>query len=59
MNLAEFVKTNLISGYQNGSFTVEQVNIYSLNYQMRGIITQADFDDIQLAMSPPEPEPIE
>ncbi len=59
MNLAEFVKTNLISGYQNGSFSAEQVNIYSLNYQMRGIITQADFDEIQLAMNPPEPEPIE
>ena len=54
MNLAEFVKGNLIGGFQNGSFTLEQVNIYSLNYQTRGIITQADFDEIQAAVNPPK-----
>ena len=54
MNLAEFVKGNLISGFQNGSFTLEQINIYALNYRTRGIITQADFDEIQLAVNPPD-----
>ena len=57
MNLADFVKGSLIGGYQNGSFTLEQVNIYALNYQMRGIITQADFDEMQLAINPPEEQP--
>lgn len=57
MNLAEFVKGNLIGGFQNGSFTLEQVNIYALNYQMRGIITRADFDEIQLAINPPKEQP--
>lgn len=54
MNLAEFIKSNLIGGFQNGSFTLEQVNIFSLNYQTRGIITQTDFDEIQLAVNPPD-----
>ena len=54
MNLAQFVKDNLVGGYQNGNFTLEQINIFSLNYQMRGIITQADFDEIQTAINPKE-----
>ena len=54
MNLAEFIKSNLIGGFQNGSFTLEQVNIFSLNYQTRGIIAQADFDEIQTAVNPPK-----
>ena len=57
MNLAEFVKGSLIGGYQNGSFTLEQVNIFSLNYQTRGIIKQVDFDEIQAAVNLPE-EPV-
>ncbi len=56
MNFAKFIKDNLISGYQNGSFTIEQVNIYSMNYLMRGNITQEDFDEIQLVLYPPEPD---
>ena len=54
MNLAQFVKDNLVGGFQNGSFTLEQVNIFALNYQTRGIITQADFDEIQTAINPPK-----
>ena len=54
MNLAEFVKGNLIGGYQNGSFTKEQVNIYSLNYLANARISQADFDEIQAAINPVE-----
>ena len=54
MNLAEFVKDNLIGGYQNGSFTKEQVNIYSLNYLANARIAQADFDEIQTAINPVE-----
>lgn len=51
-NIADFLKTNLKSGYDNGSFTLEQVNIFALNYLMKGQITQADFDEIQLHLNP-------
>lgn len=55
-DIAEFIKTNLKSGYDNGSFSLEQVNIFALNYLMKGQITQADFDEIQLHLNPIEPE---
>lgn len=46
-NMSEFLKDNLISGYQNQSFTKEQVNIFSMNYLMGGRIAQEDFETIQ------------
>lgn len=56
-NMAEFVKTNLITGYWEGSFSEAQVNIFATNYLMRGMITQADFDEIIAGIQPkPEPE---
>ena len=51
-SIADFIKTNLKSGYDNGSFSLEQVNIFALNYLMKGQITQADFDEIQLHLNP-------
>ena len=56
MNLAKFLTETLISGYQNGSFTAEQVIIFGMNYLNRGQIEQTDFDDIMLVLYPPEPE---
>ena len=58
-NLAEFIKNNLTSGYSNGSFTKEQVNIFALNYLMKGQIEQTDFDEIQEFMNPTVEEIIE
>ena len=55
-NIAEFIKTNLKSGYDNGSFSLEQVNIFALNYLMKGQITQSDFDEIQEHLNPVEEE---
>jgi len=55
-NIADFLKTNLKSGYDNGSFTYEQVNIYSFNYLSKGQISQSDFDEIQLHLNPVEVE---
>ena len=46
-DIAQFIKNNLKSGYDNGSFTKEQVNIFALNYLSKGQISQADFDEIQ------------
>ena len=51
-NIAEFIKTNLKSGYDNGSFSLEQVNIFALNYLMKGQISQSDFEEIQLHLNP-------
>lgn len=51
-NMADFIKENLVNGYWNGSFTKEQVNIFAMNYLMRGMITQADFDYIIQAIEP-------
>ena len=58
-NLAEFIKENLISGYNNGVFAIEQVNIFAMNYLMKGQISKDDFDEIQLALYPVEEEIIE
>ena len=55
-NFAEFIKNNLISGYNNGVFAIEQVNIYAMNYLMKGQISQEDFDEIQNVLYPSEPE---
>ena len=58
-SIADFIKTNLKSGYDSGSFSLEQVNIFALNYLMKGQITQADFDEIQLHLNPITEEIIE
>ena len=58
-NLAEFIKTNLTSGFSNGSFTEQQVNIFAINYLMKGQISQQDFDGIQEFMNPTVEEIIE
>jgi len=52
MIINELIRDNLISGFNNGSFTFEQVNIFSYNYLEKGTITQVDFDMIQLALNP-------
>lgn len=55
-DLAKFIKDNLTSGFDNKSFTQEQVNIFVLNYLLKGQISQADFDYIQEYMNPAEEE---
>ena len=58
-SIADFLKNNLKSGYDNCSFTYEQVNIYSFNYLSKGQISQSDFDEIQLHIKPSENEATE
>ena len=58
-DIADFIKSNLKSGYDNGSFTKEQVNIFALNYLSKGQISQDDFDEIQLHLNPITEEIIE
>ena len=54
MRLDKFVKDNLISGYKNGSFTKEMVNIWTVNYLNKGILSQTDFEEIQQELNPIE-----
>lgn len=45
-NFNEFIIENLINGYKEGSFTETQINIFAMNYHMRGQITRDEFDFI-------------
>lgn len=45
-NLHDYIYENLISGYANGSFTKEQVVIYSTNYMIKGIFSEKDVESI-------------
>lgn len=51
-DLAKFIVNNLTGGFSNGSFSKEQVNIFAINYLMKGKISQEDFDYIQNYMNP-------
>lgn len=53
-NMVEFIKTNLISGYWNGSFSEQQVNLFAMNYLMKGMIEQEDFNFILESIKPQE-----
>jgi len=57
-NLKDFVKTNLINGFANGSFTLEQVNIFASNYLLKGVLTESDVVELSEAMNPKDPESI-
>lgn len=51
-DISQFILDNLKSGYDNGSFTLEQVNIFAINYLMKGQIKQSDFDELQAHLNP-------
>ena len=50
-NLQDFIFNNLISGYKNGSFTKEQVSIYSVNYMTKGLFTETDVEKLNEILS--------
>lgn len=61
-NMAEFLKTNLIRGYWDGSFSETQINIFAMNYLMQGWFAQEDVTEVLEGIKPPEDteeEPIE
>ena len=45
-NLHDFIFNNLVNGYKNGSFTKEQVSIYSVNYMTKGLFTETDVEKL-------------
>ena len=50
-NLHDFIFNNLVSGYKNGSFTKEQVSIYSVNYMTKGLFTETDVEKLNGILS--------
>ena len=50
-NLQDFIFNNLISGYKNGSFTKEQVSIYSVNYMTKGLFKETDVEKLNEILS--------
>lgn len=49
--LHDFIFNNLVSGYKNGSFTKEQVSIYSVNYMTKGLFTETDVERLNESLS--------
>ena len=50
----KFIIDNLKSGFKNGSFSAEQVNIFAMNYKLKGLITDEQFNKIVEFVSPVE-----
>ena len=51
-----FLKENLIKGFENGSFSEEQVKIYAFNYKVKGYISEECFDEIITNATVPQEE---
>lgn len=45
-NFNDFIVENLTKGYANNSFNEQQINIFAMNYLMRGLLTKESFDFI-------------
>lgn len=50
----KFIIDNLKSGFENGSFTAEQVNIFAVNYKLKALITDEQFNEIIEFVKPVE-----
>ena len=50
----KFIIDNLKSGFENGSFSAEQVNIFAVNYNLKALITDEQFNEIVEFVSPAE-----
>lgn len=57
-DMADFLKTNLIRGYWDNSFSETQVNIFAMNYLMKGWFTQDDVSEVLEGIKPPNDEEI-
>lgn len=44
-NQSKFIIDNLTNGFANGSFSAEQVNIFAMNYKLKGLITDEIYDE--------------
>lgn len=50
--LSDFIKTSLIDGVKNGSFTRERANILAVDYLAKGFLVLADLQEIDAATMP-------
>lgn len=50
----KFIIDNLKKGFANGSFSAEQVNIFAVNYKLKGLISDEQFNEIVEFVSPAE-----
>lgn len=57
--LSEFIKSNLINGVQNGSFSRERANILAVEYLSKGFLSTEDLQEINEATIPIVDETIE
>ena len=55
MLLSEIIKNNLIALFTHCGCSMEQVNGFAANYVNKGLLTQFDADEVNLAMQPSEP----
>ena len=53
-NQSKFIIDNLTKGFANGSFSAEQVNIFAMNYKLKGLISDEQFNEIVEFVSPEE-----
>ena len=53
-NQSKFIIENLTKGFENGSFSAEQVNIFAMNYKLKGLISDEQFNEIVEFVSPAE-----
>ena len=53
-NMSDFIKKNLIDGFNTGTFNEIQVNMFAFNYLNRGQINQEVFNEILDNMKPQE-----
>lgn len=53
-NQSKFIIDNLTNGFANGSFSAEQVNIFAINYKLKGLIADEQFNEIVEFVSPAE-----
>lgn len=58
-NLKDWLKEGIIDGYHSGEFSRPAIITMTANYIARGMLTEADAEEIDAACPAPEPIPEE
>ncbi|HZK61370.1 MAG TPA: hypothetical protein VFC41_04790 [Anaerovoracaceae bacterium] len=51
-DIKQFTKDNLIGAFKDDIFTEEQVNIFCVNYLIKGVFDEADIVEVIALMNP-------
>ena len=54
MGLNGIIKNNLLALFTHCGCSIKQVNAFAVNYVNKGLISQIDTDEVNLAMQPIE-----